>query len=625
MKGEGPRITVGLEWHQRLKSHKLFCKCPSEVGVNPEGYETRYLRISSSELGEQDPAALLEAHRARRFRYGYSPSAACLVELDESPPHSINEEALRIALKIALMFKMQIVDEVRVMRKVVLDGSNTTGFQRTMLIAIGTPESVIETSMGKIRLSTLCLEEESAFIEKSETKEAYYRLDRLGIPLVEIATEPDIHSPEQAREVAEEVGLRLRLTGDVQRGLGTIRQDLNISIEGGSRQEIKGLQELELIDKIVRLEACRQLSLLKIKDELLRRNIQIGDFLIFDVTPALMATESPIIKSAISRGERVFCLPAPGFEGILGMELQPNRRFGAELADYARVWGGVEGLIHSDELSVFGISESDAPKIRKLCFIEERSAFILVIGDEKRATAALRAIQERLKMAIQGVPSETRKAEEDGTTSYLRPLPGPARMYPETDLPPIIIEEKLLKEMMKTLPPTPSEYIKKLISLGLNEHMANQIVRSPKLPLFEDAIKAGIEPTLIASCILNLIPMLRRDGIPVDSIPENSLLKALMIVTERKMPKELLPDLLKELTMRMDVEEAINAIHKGRIEEKELRRLLRELVHSRIDFVKQKGKDSIGALMGVAMQQLRGRAAGSDIYRILKEEVEKVI
>ncbi|TLN16180.1 Glu-tRNA(Gln) amidotransferase subunit GatE, partial [bacterium] len=323
---------------------------------------------------------------------------------------------------------------------VVLDGSNTSGFQRTMLIALGTDDSITETSNGPVRLATLCLEEESAYIEKSEAREAFYRLDRLGIPLVEVATEPDIHSPEQALEVAEEVGLMLRLTGDVQRGIGTIRQDLNVSVEGGSRQEIKGVQELELLGDIVRLEAQRQLNLLEIRNELGKRKAKTTGFNRIDVTTAFSETNSSLAKSAISKGHRIMCLSVPGFEGLLGRALQPNRRLGTELADYARVWAGLGGIIHSDELPAYGISETEVSEIRKLCCEAKPTAFILVLGEEHRARRALTAIHDRLETALKGVPSETRKVNEDGTTSYQRPLPGSARMYPETDLPPIAIK-----------------------------------------------------------------------------------------------------------------------------------------------------------------------------------------
>ncbi|MCS7138888.1 MAG: Glu-tRNA(Gln) amidotransferase subunit GatE, partial [Crenarchaeota archaeon] len=315
-------LKVGLEFHQRLAFHKLFCNCPSVSSGEASKRVVRKLRASASELGELDPAALAEASRSRLFTYHIDDSFNCLVELDEEPPHAIDDEILDAALEIALYFNMTIVDEARVMRKTVIDGSNTSGFQRTLLIALGNENSVVKTSEGPVRLKSLCLEEESAFIIESGRESAEYRLDRLGIPLVEIATEPDIKSPLQALEAAEEVGLALRMTGKVMRGLGTIRQDINISIEGGARQEIKGVQNLKLIPEIIEREIMRQTNLIKIRDIL--REKSSPSSLVYnpiDLTSIFSNTSSRIISKALSRGEVVYGLKAIGFKGLLGMEL----------------------------------------------------------------------------------------------------------------------------------------------------------------------------------------------------------------------------------------------------------------------------------------------------------------
>jgi len=150
---------------------------------------------------------------------------------------------------------MKIVDEVEIMRKMVIDGSNTSGFQRTAYIG---SQGCIDTSHGPVGIDILCLEEEAARIVEDRGDSLIYSLDRLGIPLVEIGTAPDIVSPAHAREVAKTLGMILRSTGRVQRGLGTIRQDVNVSIKGGARVEVKGVQDLNLIDKIVEMEVLRR-------------------------------------------------------------------------------------------------------------------------------------------------------------------------------------------------------------------------------------------------------------------------------------------------------------------------------------------------------------------------------
>ena len=625
MSANPPRLTVGLEWHQRLKSNKLFCDCPSELGREPDRTEIRYLRLSSSELGEIDPAAMLEARRSRRFEYGYSADNSCLVELDEAPPHLVNGEALMIALKVALMFNMRVLDELRVMRKVVLDGSNTAGFQRTMLVAIGTNSSKVHTSAGDVRITTLCLEEESAFIVTTEEKEAAYRLDRLGIPLVEIATAPDIHTPEQAREIAEEVGLMLRLTGNMQRGIGSIRQDLNVSVEGGSRQEIKGVQELQQLSKLVELEGARQSNLLRIRDELRKRGVSPEQPKYVDVTARLSGSRSSLVQGAIKRGQKALCLPAPGFEGLLGLEVAPGRRFGGELADRARAWAGVGGIIHSDELPAYGITEAEFASIREACGVKPETAFIMVLAEEPRATRALQAVHDRLREAMSGVPSETRRANEDGTTSYLRPLPGAARMYPETDLPPIAISEAMLGQAREALPPTPSKLKERLVGLGLSEQVASQLIRSPKLEIFEAAVSQGAAPTMAATAILTILPDLRRDDVDVESIEESELAKGLAGFHRLNLPKESMEQFLRELATKRNADLALSALKAPRVTEEEARAIIKQIVAEKVGFVKERGKDSVEPLMGLAMEKLKGRLPGTDVHKILEEEVEAVL
>ncbi len=269
-------LKVGIEIHQQLDTkHKLFCFCPTVTReVEESNFEFfRYLRLKRSEIGEEDRAAKEEVERSRRFIYKYY-DTTCLVEADEEPPRELNREALLIAIQVAKMLNMEVVDEVHVMRKIVIDGSNTTGFQRTALVAFG---GFLEVDGKRVGVATLCLEEEAC--RKVEEGEGYavYSLDRLGIPLVEIGTEPDIDSPEMAKKVAARLGMILRSTGKVKRGLGTIRQDVNISIRDGARVEIKGVQELDILDKIVEYEVLRQVNLLKIRDELKERGARVEE------------------------------------------------------------------------------------------------------------------------------------------------------------------------------------------------------------------------------------------------------------------------------------------------------------------------------------------------------------
>ncbi len=616
-------LKVGLEFHQRLAFHKLFCSCPSTSSGEASGKVLRRLRASASELGELDPAALAEASRSRLFTYHVDDSFNCLVELDEEPPHLIDDEILDAALEIALYFNMTVVDEARVMRKTVIDGSNTSGFQRTLLVALGNDDSVVETSEGPVRLKSLCLEEESAFIVESGREAAEYRLDRLGIPLVEIATEPDIKSPSQALETAEEVGLALRMTGKVMRGLGTIRQDLNISIEGGARQEIKGVQNLKLIPEIVEREVLRQNNLLSLRDVLRERcSPESLTYNPVDLTSIFRETRSKLISKALSRGEVVYGLKAPGFKGLLGMELQPGRRFGTELADYARVWGGLQGIIHTDELPGYGISEEELKEAYGVLNLSSEDAAVLVVGEPGRVKAALKAVYSRLLKAFEGVSSETRRALEDGNTDYLRPLPGSARMYPETDIPPIPVSRERLERIRIMLPKKPREKVKELEALGLSSHMAQQLVRSHHLSVFEKSLQAsGLPPVAIASFLLNTLPYVRREGGREFSDEE---LITVLRTFPGDLPREMIQDALTLFAYKhMSLGEVYEELRRRRVGEEDLRAEAKHLVDENISYVKEKGVDSVKLLMGRMMEKFRGVAEGSTIYRILMEEVKR--
>ena len=460
---------IGLEIHQRLATHKLFCNCYANES-QPSALFRRELNLAYSELSEVDVAARREHEKHLTYVYEYSPAYACLVELDEEPPKSINEEALTIALSIALAMNMKIVDAIQFMRKIVIDGSNTTGFQRTALIAV-------DGVFKGIPISTLCLEEESAGIVSQSDKEKRYRLDRLGIPLVEIATAPAMKNGKEAREVAESIGMLLRMTGRVMRGIGTIRQDLNVSVEGGARVEIKGAQELNLIEAWVENEIRRQKALLSIIDELKKRNAYSSlSFSSIDISHVVEG--NTFVKKAIDKGAKLLALPMPKHGGILGKEISPNRRYGSELSDYAKQ-AGVKGLIHSDEdLSKYGIDREAAYEALGL---SKEDAFIAVVGEESIAKRALLYAYERAKMDY--IPKEVRKTLKNGSTAFLRPMPTSARLYPETDVPIILTSPYLLSA--ERIKPKPYEEVVEELQASLNRDLAVKLAKSPFLFIYK--------------------------------------------------------------------------------------------------------------------------------------------
>ena len=335
-------LKVGLEIHQQLNvNSKLFCSCPPELfKEEPEITFLRRLRPTQSELGQIDPAAFFEFQKGVKILYETNYKSSCLVEMDEEPPHPINLDAVEVVLTASLMMNMQPVDEVHVMRKTVIDGSNTTGFQRTCIIAL---DGWIKVGEKIIPMQAASLEEDAARKTgtQDEGKTIRYRIDRLGIPLIEVATAPVIYSPIEAQEVAFAIGRILRDTGKVMRGLGTIRQDLNVSLPNGALVEIKGVQELELISTVVEYEVQRQLGLIGIKEDLAKKGVKTEalkqDFV--DVANVFKDTKCKVIRKALDKNQKAMAVKLPGFAGLLGRELMPNFRLGTELSDRAKFWG----------------------------------------------------------------------------------------------------------------------------------------------------------------------------------------------------------------------------------------------------------------------------------------------
>ncbi|MDI6643383.1 MAG: Glu-tRNA(Gln) amidotransferase subunit GatE, partial [Candidatus Hodarchaeaceae archaeon] len=409
-------LRVGFEIHQELDTHKLFCNCHSELrDEEPPLKVRRRLRPTQSEMGEVDRAALAEALKGKGFVYQVYPDGVCLVELDDEPPHPINAEALDIALEIAFLLKAKPVDEAHTMRKIVIDGSNTAGFQRTVLVAV---DGAVEVDGKRFRIPTICLEEDAARKMGESVEYVDYRLDRLGIPLIEIATGPDFSDPHTPARAALYIGQLLRATGKVKRGIGTIRQDINISIAGGARQEIKGVQELALISTVIEREVQRQLALMSIRDELESRGAQKVEEKFIDVSEIFSGTRSKVIRRALETGGVVIAVKLPKFAGLVGRELQPGRRFGTELADCAKLYGKVGGLFHTDELPSYGITQEEVEKLRHAAGATEGDAIVFIANSKKKAETALGAVVDRVNQALDGIPEETRRALPDGNTEF---------------------------------------------------------------------------------------------------------------------------------------------------------------------------------------------------------------
>jgi len=626
-------LKVGLEIHQQLDtSHKLFCSCPTDLTEAEKGDEfPRWLRPTRSETGEVDVAALFEYRKGRKYSYQAPSGHYCLVEADEEPPHPINREAIVIALAVAKALGSTIVDEVHVMRKIVIDGSNTSGFQRTAIVALGGRITVNGKDYG---IQTIVVEEDAARKVGERGQVVDYRLDRLGGPLIEIATAPDMHTPQEARDVALAIGMLLRMTGAVKRGLGTIRQDLNVSIVGGAKTEIKGVQELDLIDRIVEYEVMRQVNLLRVRDEMRARGITERDLdqEPVDVTELFKGTKSKVIARALEAGGKVLAVRLPRMKGLLGTYVQPGRRFGTEIADYVRFWSDVQGLFHSDELPAYGITAEEVQAVyRALGADPAQDAFAMVAERPERALKAISAILERVRQALQGVPEETRAANEDGTTRYMRPRPGRERMYPETDIPHLLVTPDMLAEAEKLVPEPAEVKVRRFVErYGMSRELAEKAVADPRLPLIEELIGrygASLSPTLIASLIVVTMKGLRSKGVNVDSISEDRIEGLVRLLAEGRVAKEAAEAILAKMAEdpRLGPEEAAKALGLTRLGEEEVRRVIDEVVKENLGLVRQKGEASFGPLMGRAMERLRGKADGKLVAELLRSRIREVL
>jgi glutamyl-tRNA(Gln) amidotransferase subunit E len=622
-------LKVGLEIHQQLNvGSKLFCSCPPELfKEDPEITFLRRLRPTQSELGQVDPAAFFEFQKGVKILYEANHKSACLVEMDEEPPHPLNIDALKVVLTASLMMNMQPVDEVHIMRKTVIDGSNTTGFQRTSTIAL---DGWIKVGEKTIPMQAAFLEEDAARKTgtEDEGKTIRYRLDRLGIPLIEVATAPVIYSPLEAQQVALAIGRILRDTGKVMRGLGTIRQDLNVSIVNGALIEIKGVQELELIATVIDYEVQRQQNLLAIKDELAARGItpELLKAEFVDVTDIFRNTKSKVIRKAVDKNNIVLAVKLSGFNGLTGKELMPNFRLGSELSDYAKFWGRVGGIFHTDEvLANYGITPEEIDALRKAVKAEQDDAVVFVADTAENTQDALKAVVDRAKEACIRIPQETRTAKDDGTSRYMRPRPGAARMYPETDIPAQPITAQLVDEVRANLPEPAEKKLARLMKqYTLNDKLAKQIADSEYAILFEETVKeTGVSGSTVAAFLTETVKSLKRDGVPVELVSETQIKAMFAAVGSGVLAKEAVAEVFSWLSKNegKTVKDATEALGLKMFTEADLEPIIDRIIAANKLAIEKNGKAAFGMLMGIVMKEVRGKANPDLVSQLLKKRL----
>ena len=534
-------LKVGLEIHQQLATNKkLFCNCSP---IESEAYSIKFqrrLRAVKSELGAYDPAALFERSKLKTIMYYANSKNSCLVEQDEEPPHNLDKDAKEIVLVIASSLDSKIFSEIYPMRKTVIDGSNTTGFQRTMLVSQG---GYIDVEGERVGVQSICLEEDAAKLLGDKGDIRKYSLDRLGVPLVEIALDPVEGDPKKMKKIASSLGRLLRSTRKVTRGIGSIRQDVNVSVKnGGGVVEVKGVQQLDQLEKIVEFEAKRQHGLVKIAEKL--RNLDCREISrtedVFDITEDWRGCKSKIIQKSLKDNSIIKAIKIENFAGMFGYSPYEEIRLGKEIGQLVKFYG-IGGVFHSDELPNYGIENEDITIVKNILKNNQNDAFLIIAAPSSKIDFAIDSIIMRLSDATKGVPAETRLAIQTGETVFLRPRPGASRMYPETDIPPILVTNEEIENASKKIPKSWNESLMDLQKkYELNPQLSEQIFDSRYIELFEEIVeKIKVNPTFVASILCSSITNLERSGLNSKLLQNKEIIKSFQLLETEKIAKRI--------------------------------------------------------------------------------------
>ncbi len=618
----------GLEIHQQLATkRKLFCRCPVLPYSDKVDAEIlRHMRPTLSELGEYDGTALMEFKTKKNIIYQLDNRSVCTYEMDDTPPFELNREALDIALEIALLLDCNIVSELHVARKQYLDGSIPTGFQRTTIVGTDGKILVGDRWINVIQLGL----EEDACREVSDIRhERYYRTDRLGIPLVETVTYPELRTPQEVAEAAQVIRYLTRATGKVRTGIGAARQDVNVSVAGGRRVEIKGVPKIKMIPRLVHNEALRQRSLLEIRDELHRQGIREDSFAssTHDVTDLLCSTAFAPLAGALADGWQVRAVVLRGFRGIFNRPTQPGTTFAKEVVDRVRVIACLDSfpnLIHSDA-SDSSLLSAEWSRLRRHVGCGDRDVMVVTWGPDADAARAAEEIAIRAREATVGIPDETRQALSDGTNGFERILPGPDRMYPDTDLPPMAVTEDMVENIKSQLPPRPWELEKKYRKMGIQPDWARKLSRSSAGRLFEQLCdETAVTAKDAARLVLVTLPRIQQRHPDQDMLDNDELIGIVQVVLTRTQNFSLVQTIIAGMIEGRwtNPDNALDNLHLTPLTTEEVTALIEEAISSPVvDTIPPAKRQRF--LMGRLMAGIRGRFLACEVSRLLDERLGK--
>jgi len=617
----------GLEVHQQLKTkEKLFCHCPAGIFNEHNDYDAeiiRHMRPTLSELGEYDGTALMEFKTKKEIIYRIKNKTACTYEVDDTPPFPINREALEYALEVSLLSKLSIVGEVHITRKQYLDGSIPAGFQRTAILGV---EGSIQLKNKKVGLIQLSIEEDSCREISDIGHTRIYKTDRLGMPLIETVTHPELLTPDELKEAAEYIRFLNRSTGRVRTGIGAGREDVNVSCEGGTRVEIKGVAHNKWIPDLSHNEAFRQWALLnamrKLKDQvknqdkwkITHKELNFYDF-VFKHKPMIEANDKKY---------KILAINLVDFLGILSHFTQPTKMFADEISDRLKVVACIEkpNMTHSEEFKSV-ISPADFQKIKDLLGAKEGDAQIIIWGPESDMPTALDVIEERCKMAFHGVPQETRKSFEGGITIFERVLPGADRMYPDTDSAPIPLTNEYIETLKKRIPMDVSDRYAQLRKWDIPEDTYKYILRNNLVPLIEKISKElKFKPKFIGTFLGHNLRHVQGQIKPSAEFSYDIIFDLFDFVKKNNLDptisKSMLPIILEH--PKMDFNSVLTTLNFKKRSKEELLAPIDYLFEKFKEIRKSKNEDvPVQWVMG----QLRRQAAGNISLKELKECIEK--
>ncbi len=617
----------GLEVHQQLKTkEKLFCHCPAGIFNKHEDFNAeliRHMRPTLSELGEYDGTALMEFKTRKEIIYRINNNTACTYDVDDTPPFPIDQEALEISIEISLLSKLNIVGEVHVTRKQYLDGSIPTGFQRTAIIGV---EGELPLKHKKIRLIQLSIEEDSCREISDIGHVRTYQTDRLGMPLIETVTYPDCVNPDEVMETCNYIRFLNRSTGKVRTGIGAGRQDVNVSCKGGTRVEIKGVAHTKWIPELTHVEAFRQWALLNVRDML---NAIVDDPAKWKLSSKKLNFHTynfsyAPLKEAKKNHYHIIAVNLPGFKGLLSHFTQPGKVFANEISDRLKVIACLEkpNMTHSEDAAKV-IAAADWEMISKALKAEAGDAQLIFWGPEDDVKTALETIEERCRMAFEGVPNETRKSFADGTTIFERVLPGADRMYPDTDTPPKPLPNELIEELRKNLPTEVIDRYHQLKKWNVPEDTYTYILSRNHFLLIERIIKElKLDPVFAGTFFGHRLKFVEGHYTPAEAFNHELIHSMFKYIMDEGLDVELAYYMLPVIYEhpKMDFESVLTVINFKRIPESE--------ILARIPFLHEKfaetgrskeQKDETDWIMG----ELRKLARGNMSLKALYKEVNR--